>query len=165
MDLSANQHFSHSFNLNQMQVLAAQLLPDWRCLRFTQLGPDSWRLTGLDQGQARCLTLIARGDGSWRALESGQVQAIYTGRQDEHFQVRVSHQAGAAPMDGVLRQICVKVGDRVSPGQVLYVLEAMKMQLQVSARASGEIAALHIELGSRVHKGDILLSFEEEILL
>ncbi len=151
--------------LKQMQDLAAQLLSGWRCLRLSQLGADSWRLTGLDQGRARCLTLIARNDGSWRVLESGQVMAIYRGRQDDGDQVRVTHQVGAAPMDGILRQMCVKVGERVIPGQVLYILEAMKMQLQVTARASAEIAGLHIEVGSRVRKGDILLSFEEEILL
>lgn len=147
--------------LYALQALLSRHLPDWRALRLTPLGSDSWRLSGLSEGKARCLTLIARGDGSWRLLEAGRVTALHSPTQGADPERLARPAGGLAPMDGVLRQLMVSPGDKISAGQVLYVLEAMKMQLQVSAPRAGRIAGVHSEAGARVRKGEILLSFEE----
>lgn len=149
-------------DLNSLQELVSQALPHWQALRLSPLGPDSWRLSGIAEGRARCLTLIARGDGSWRLLEAGQVSALRSLNQGLGAEGPATPTGALAPMDGVLRQLAVGPGENVTAGQVLYVLEAMKMQLQVSAPRAGRIAGVHTEVGVRVRKGDILLSFEQE---
>ncbi|PKL77031.1 MAG: 3-methylcrotonyl-CoA carboxylase, partial [Candidatus Melainabacteria bacterium HGW-Melainabacteria-1] len=67
-----------------------------------------------------------------------------------------------APMEGVVRQLAVMPGDMVARGQRLYVLEAMKMQIQVCATAPGRVVALHAGLGERVVSGQQILTFESQ---
>lgn len=62
-----------------------------------------------------------------------------------------------APMPGVLIEYRVKAGDQVKEGQVLLILEAMKMQNEIKAPAPGKVAAISFKPGDRVQKGDILL--------
>ncbi len=55
-----------------------------------------------------------------------------------------------APMDGRIVDLRVAVGDRVEKGQTLVVLEAMKMQHQIRAAVSGEVASISVANGEQV---------------
>jgi acetyl/propionyl-CoA carboxylase alpha subunit len=68
----------------------------------------------------------------------------------------------AAPMPGLVTQVRVAVGDRVEAGQVLLVLEAMKMEQPVRAPAAGRIAELRAAEGEQVEAGRILAVIEPE---
>lgn len=71
-------------------------------------------------------------------------------------------QAGAghevtAPMPGTLLSVAVKPGDAVEAGQVVCVLEAMKMKNPIRASFSGTVAAIPVTAGQTVAYGDVLV--------
>lgn len=67
-----------------------------------------------------------------------------------------------APMSGTVLHLMVAQGDKVTAGQTLMVLEAMKMEHRVSAPEDGIVAALHVEQGAVVHAGVVLAVVEAE---
>lgn len=65
-----------------------------------------------------------------------------------------------APMPGDILDIQVSPGDRVSAGQPLCSLEAMKMKNTIRAGREGVIDSVHVNEGQTVAHGDLLMSFE-----
>ncbi len=65
-----------------------------------------------------------------------------------------------APMPGSVVQVAVAVGDRVAAGQVLVVLEAMKMEHSVHAGASGTVVEVDVAEGDQVETGRVLAVVE-----
>jgi len=63
-----------------------------------------------------------------------------------------------APMPGVILDIKVNVGDEVQAGDVILILEAMKMENEITAPASGKVSAIHASKGNNVGSGDVLIS-------
>jgi len=63
----------------------------------------------------------------------------------------------AAPMTGKVVAIPVKVGDRVSQGDTLAVLEAMKMEYRLEAEVDGEVLSIHAEVADLVDLGYVLV--------
>ena len=64
------------------------------------------------------------------------------------------------PMYGKIIKILVNEGDWVNNGQILVVLEAMKMQNQIRSPRKGTIKSIKIVKDQSVKLGDILLTFE-----
>ena len=62
-----------------------------------------------------------------------------------------------SPMTGVVREVQVKADDEVAEGQVLVVVEAMKMQNELHARRAGTVKAVYVSVGQRVDQGTPLL--------
>ena len=62
-----------------------------------------------------------------------------------------------APMPGTVLSFNVSVGDTVSEGQVLAILEAMKMENELVSPASGKVKSIHVEKGSSVVENQIIL--------
>lgn len=62
-----------------------------------------------------------------------------------------------APMPGSIFQMKVKEGDQVSPGQVLLVMEAMKMENPISAPYAGAVSKVYVREGDNVGEGDMLV--------
>lgn len=62
-----------------------------------------------------------------------------------------------APMPGTILSFNVSVGDTVSEGQVLVILEAMKMENELVSPASGKVKSIHVEKGSSVVENQIIL--------
>jgi acetyl/propionyl-CoA carboxylase alpha subunit len=67
-----------------------------------------------------------------------------------------------APMPGLVKQVCVAVGDRVARGDALVVLEAMKMEQVIRAPCAGRVAVLSASAGQQVEAGLVLAVIEEE---
>jgi acetyl/propionyl-CoA carboxylase alpha subunit len=61
-----------------------------------------------------------------------------------------------APIPGKVVRVHVAVGDRVAAGQALVVLEAMKMENELTAEQAGEVVAIHVEAGQTVDAGELL---------
>ena len=56
----------------------------------------------------------------------------------------------------------VRVGDRVSPGQVLCIIESMKLMNEIEAETSGTIAAKLVENGKPVEYGEAMFAIRPE---
>ncbi|MEA3296660.1 MAG: biotin/lipoyl-containing protein [candidate division Zixibacteria bacterium] len=65
-----------------------------------------------------------------------------------------------APMPGLLLEVKVTPGDTVTKGQPLLVVEAMKMENIIKAKADATVKVVHISGGASIEKGDKLLEFE-----
>ena len=63
-----------------------------------------------------------------------------------------------APMPGKILDIKVKVGDAVSFGQCVVVMEAMKMETEIVAPAAGTIASINVSNGDTVDTGAVLVT-------
>lgn len=61
-----------------------------------------------------------------------------------------------APMTGNILDVKVSVGDTVSTGQVLFVLEAMKMENDIVAPCSGKVTSVCTKKGDSVNSDDVL---------
>lgn len=61
-----------------------------------------------------------------------------------------------APMPGTILDVKVSVGDSVSKGQVIMILEAMKMENDIVASCDGKITSVLTSKGSTVNSGDAL---------
>ena len=62
-----------------------------------------------------------------------------------------------SPMAGVVQEVMVEPGAEVEAGQVLMVIEAMKMQNDLRARRAGTVKAIYASAGQRVDQGAPLL--------
>ena len=63
----------------------------------------------------------------------------------------------SAPMPGTILNVLVKEGQTVKKGQVLAILEAMKMENEIVAPVDGQIVSVSVEKGQNVNLGDSLL--------
>ncbi len=85
------------------------------------------------------------------------------GYQDATYEPARVAEAGSdgrltAPMDGKIIAVHVKSGDRVSKGQTLVVLEAMKMEFQVTAGVDGSVEGVNCAVGAQVSARQLLVS-------
>jgi biotin carboxyl carrier protein len=61
-------------------------------------------------------------------------------------------------MPGNIMKVNVNPGDAVKAGDVLCVLEAMKMENDIKAAQDGTVASVHVQKGATVNTGDLLVS-------
>ena len=118
------------------------LLEDGRCLRYSsvyQSGAQEWTL-------------------QWQ----GQTFAVKAVRS--HRESAVSAQGGLvkSPMNGVVVKVVAAVGESVEAGQVILVLEAMKMENEVSAPVSGKLIRLEVSAGQVVGANQNLFEVQAE---
>jgi acetyl-CoA/propionyl-CoA carboxylase biotin carboxyl carrier protein len=66
-----------------------------------------------------------------------------------------------SPMHGLVVEIGVRAGDAVAEGQVVAVIEAMKMMNEVRAHRAGAIRAVHAKAGATVESGAALVTLDE----
>ena len=62
-----------------------------------------------------------------------------------------------APMPGTIIGVNVQIGDSVKAGQVLCILEAMKMENEIVAPEDGRISEITVSKGAQVESGDTLV--------
>ena len=63
----------------------------------------------------------------------------------------------AAPMPGLILRLEKAVGDDITAGETILVLEAMKMENALKATATGKIKSINCDIGDNVKKGDLLV--------
>lgn len=63
-----------------------------------------------------------------------------------------------APLQGTVSAVNVEVGAAVKAGQVVAIIEAMKMENEIVAPADGTVAAVVVKKGDKVSSGDLLLT-------
>ncbi|MCF6462282.1 DUF2118 domain-containing protein [Clostridium sp. Cult1] len=74
--------------------------------------------------------------------------------------VKEGSESVEAPMPGTILSINVNEGDTVTEGQVLAILEAMKMENEILAPRGGKVASIAVTKGASVNTGDKLIVIE-----
>jgi len=126
-------------------------------------------------------------EGHWRLVVDGRARNVFVARTDEGKQVFVSgrtylvRDADAAPrrrgraagldegpgevtppMPAVVVRILVAEGDRVTRGQGLIVVSAMKMESTLAAPYDGTVTRINTAVEAKVMPGDVLVDIEPE---
>ena len=73
----------------------------------------------------------------------------------------VSGNAVTAPMQGTIVKVAVEDGQQVEQGELLVVLEAMKMENPVNAHKAGTVSSLTAEIGAAINQGSVLLEIDD----
>ena len=71
-----------------------------------------------------------------------------------------SSEALPSPLQGTVLKVAVEQGAEVSEGDLICVIEAMKMENEITAHRSGKVTALNVAEGASVSNGDILATIE-----
>ncbi|TDJ38757.1 MAG: acetyl/propionyl/methylcrotonyl-CoA carboxylase subunit alpha [Gammaproteobacteria bacterium] len=101
-------------------------------------------------------------DKSIFVIRHGDTERL--GLYEEDFDA-LAHDAGTAdritsPMPGLVISLAVQVGDVVAEGDVLMVIEAMKMEHNINAPRDGKVSGVVCAVGDRVEEGIELVTFE-----
>jgi methylmalonyl-CoA carboxyltransferase small subunit len=65
-----------------------------------------------------------------------------------------------SPINGIVVKVSAQVGQSIQTGDTLLVLEAMKMETNITAPVAGKVAKIRVEQGAGVTAGQILVDFE-----
>ena len=65
-------------------------------------------------------------------------------------------------MHGVISQVKVSNNKKVSKGETLFILEAMKMQHEITASIDGEVSDIYTNIGNQVSVDEDLLNIKQE---
>ncbi len=125
---------------------------------------------GLPDGALR----IALDGVSRRYAVATTPDAVFVFRDGHHLEARFERKLRAgsapgwvgigvleAPMPGTVLVVNVKNGDAVAEGDVLVILESMKMELSIAAPADGTVSGLELTAGDPVVRGQALLAVSE----
>lgn len=100
-----------------------------------------------------------------RWIASGQAnysqEAEASASNQDAADIPVGHRAVAAHVAGNLWQVQVKVGDTVKEGDVLVMIESMKMEIAVTANCNGKVSQVLCSAGGAVAAGQQLIVLEE----
>ena len=64
-------------------------------------------------------------------------------------------------MAGTVFTVNVAVGEEVAAGQVVVVLESMKMEIPIEAEETGKVSAINVNVGDFVNENDVLVTLGE----
>ncbi len=111
---------------------------------------------------------IAFVEDAWEVLLQGVLYRVQV--EDERMR-RLRAQAGEktvshkrvrikAPMPGLVVDVKVETGQEVDKGQVLLLLESMKMQNEIRAPRAGQVVGVYVEAGQSVEQGKVLVELQ-----
>jgi methylmalonyl-CoA carboxyltransferase small subunit len=83
-----------------------------------------------------------------------------TGAAGANTTVADESKACRSPVSGVVVKVIAAAGDKINAGDSILVLEAMKMETNITAPMAGTIASIKVAQGARVQTGDVLVEFE-----
>jgi acetyl-CoA carboxylase biotin carboxyl carrier protein len=66
----------------------------------------------------------------------------------------------ASPMAGTVSRLLVQVGEIITPGQDVVILESMKMEIAIQADAGGRVRTINVSEGAFVDEGAALIDVE-----
>jgi biotin carboxyl carrier protein len=116
-----------------------------------------------DGASAQCTARVSK-DGasryvSIRGVGEAVLERVEIGRTRRH---RDTSDSLSAPMPGKVVAVRVTEGDTVTTGQVLAVVEAMKMEMPITAPHAGRVARVNATAGELCDAGETLIELKEE---
>jgi propionyl-CoA carboxylase alpha chain len=117
------------------------------------VAPDQVRLES--GGVTRTFGVVQAGDAIWVHSPLASVSLTRLPRFPSPLR---ETETGSliAPMPGSVSKIAAAAGDAVIAGQLVLVIEAMKMEHQISAPVSGVVTELRVSIGAQVNTGEVL---------
>jgi biotin carboxyl carrier protein len=111
---------------------------------------------------------VAQGEENWQVLLRGRLYPVTVeDEREKRLRSAASHGVAEtgefhlrAPMPGLIVTVPVEEGQAVKRGQVLLILESMKMQNELKAPRDGTIGRVRIKAGESVEQKQILLSVQ-----
>ena len=113
-------------------------------------------------GRRAMLRLTRAGDTLYVQYARGTVELVVVPRFVIPG-VEPVHGGLNAPMPGVVLDVRVGVGDAVTAGQTLVVMEAMKMEHVINSPYAGTVSELFVVVGEQVKNGATLLAIDEDV--
>jgi urea carboxylase len=98
----------------------------------------------------------------WAAAGQDLVSVEEVAAVNEDTVLGVGEHAISSSVPGSLWQLPVQIGERVSAGDTVAVIESMKMEIPVQAHVSGEVIRLLCEPGTSLAPGQVLLVIRED---
>ena len=135
----------------------------WTVARAERTPDGTWRLrvTSSDGATHDVEGVVDRAD-VWIAID-GEVRVIAApapaGSPRRRSRAAASHDL-EAPMPAAVMRVVTSVGQRVAPGDVLVLLEAMKMELAIRAPREGVVTKIACEAGALVQPGVALVELD-----
>lgn len=139
---------------------------------------DEARVLEYGRGGSLCLSVGDRshrvygvrvGETAWEIHHRGRSHRVEVA-DERSWRMRRARGDGAtaaagleplrAPMPGLVLRVDVEEGQEVAEGQGLLIVEAMKMENELRARAAGRVRRVHVAAGESVRRGDFLIEFE-----
>jgi acetyl/propionyl-CoA carboxylase alpha subunit len=112
-------------------------------------GPAPGELIVRDGDRVEQVFAVTSGDTTW-VFHDGRVYEIASESGDTRRRGARARGSLTAPMPATVIEIKVAAGDAVTKGDILVVLEAMKMELPVRAPGDGRVKAVHCRPGDLV---------------
>lgn len=110
--------------------------------------------------------VIARNEGTITFKVDGKEYETQLLRKPQSKQKRRAPSLGSnspelrSPMPGIVSQVLVKKGDAIKKGDTLFVIEAMKMENNISATAAGTVQEVLVSQGAEVKADQILAKID-----
>jgi biotin carboxyl carrier protein len=126
----------------------------WTVARADRMPDGLWRLALIDPvGVMHLVDAVADGGDVWTAID-GVVQVVAGPAAGPRRRGRAAAAHGLeAPMPATVTRVVASIGQRVAAGDVLVLLEAMKMELAIRAPRDGTVARIACEAGAIVQPG------------
>jgi biotin carboxyl carrier protein len=125
----------------------------WTVARANRTADGTWRLALVDPaGNAHGVDAIADGGDVWTAID-GVVRVLAAPAGPRRRGRAAAAHGLEAPMPATVTRIVAGVGQRVAAGDVLVLLEAMKMELAIRAPHDGTVTRVACEAGALVQPG------------
>jgi biotin carboxyl carrier protein len=111
---------------------------------------------------------VAQGEENWQVLLRGRLYPVTVeDEREKRLRSAASHGVAEtgefhlrAPMPGLIVTVPVEEGQAVKRGQVLLILESMKMQNELKAPRDGTVGRVRVKAGESVEQKQILLSVQ-----
>ena len=108
----------------------------------------------VEQGEA---TLLSEYEASLPEIVPAKQEAATPATQEQKVvsvaSSGASDKAMKAPLPGVINAVKVSVGQTVKKGDVLIILEAMKMENEITAETNGKVSKIFVQKGATVETG------------
>ena len=130
------------------------------CLVTVHHAGDGW-IDFDSSGQRHRLHVLAAGDQVWVQGPDGDVALTAVPRFPESGPGEAVAGGLVAPMPGTVLAVHVAAGDTVAQGQLLMIVEAMKMEHRITAPRAGTVSEVRARPGDQVNGGDLLAVLDE----